>query len=127
MRALCLSFTALLLPLSATTQAFTSTAGELVEACQSAESGDSALTRRTACVAFVVGVVYGFSAAEEHLRIVNELQDRPKLFCLDDSWTGDRGFEIFLQWAKEHPERSRNQPASVVLWAHREAYPCRLQ
>ena len=98
--------------------AFTETAGELVSICK---GGD---TEKTMCTAFVVGVIYGFVAANEHFRLVTGLEQAPKMICPSSGWTGGQGLEVLLKWADEHPEHLDAQPASVVLWAHRDAYPC---
>lgn len=95
------------------------TTGELVPICDRGE------TEKLMCVAFVAGVVHGFAAAEEHIRIVTLANEAiPKMICPPSTWTASEGFRIFMSWAKGHRELWHAQPGSGVLLAHLDAYPC---
>lgn len=103
---------------SSPASAFTKTAAELLSIC---ETGDG---EKVMCIAFVAGVIHGFVAAGEHIRISAGLDEVPKFMCRRDDWTAGQGYAIFVEWAARHEDLLDKQPESVILWAHRDAYPC---
>lgn len=111
-------FVVILLCASSPASGFTKTAGELLSVCEQGEG------EKVMCIAFVAGVIHGFVAAGEHIRLSAGLDEVPRFMCRSDDWTAGLGYEIFVEWAARHEELLSRQPESVILWAHRERYPC---
>lgn len=108
----------MLLTICSPAHSFTKTAAEFLSICNKGQ------TEVMVCTAFVIGVAYGFEDAREHIRLTTNLKTAPDLFCVPDNWSAGQGLEVVINWASENPEFLEHSPSSVVLWAHREAYPC---
>lgn len=106
---------------------FPSTSGNaFVRVCSGIEKHDATHTEiqhAIACLAYVEGITHGVAAESAWVRVAAN-KEPPRPFCLPENVENGQLVGIALKYIRNHPEKSHQSGALLVVESLSEALPC---